>query len=160
MKNFLYVPNPSGRVGQKNFPGENKFREIWHLDWTAVFEFWWVNGAGLIFLSISHSHFQLRELLVWETLLCQQAQDTLLAQHQLVIRISTGKDQNHRTFWVERDSQGWSSPTVNDPYGDQVHDLGVICTMFQAADLAYGPPSAKRGVMQNWESPFPIETGS
>lgn len=32
MKSFLYVPNLSGRVGQKNFPGENKFREIWHLD--------------------------------------------------------------------------------------------------------------------------------
>lgn len=102
--------------------------------WTAVFKFWRVNGVGLIFFSISHSHFQLRKQLVWETLLCQQAQDTLPAQHQLVIKFSTGKDQNHRTFWVKRDSHGWSSPTLNDTYRDQIHDLGVICTMLQAAD--------------------------
>lgn len=62
MRSFLDIPNLSGRVGQKIF--QQKISSESFGNWTAVFEFWGVNGAGLIFLNISHLHFQLREQLL------------------------------------------------------------------------------------------------
>jgi len=63
MRSFLHVQNLSQRVGQKNFPGENKFREIWNLDCgiQALGSEWAVSGAQQILLNIGHSHFPLRE---------------------------------------------------------------------------------------------------
>lgn len=63
---FLVFKNLSQRIGQKNFPGKNKFREIWNLDCSiqVLGSEWTVRGAGLILLNIGHSHFQPSEELV------------------------------------------------------------------------------------------------
>lgn len=65
-KVFFVFKNLSQRVGQKKFPGKNKFREIWNLDCSiqVLGSEWTVCIAGLILLNINHSHFQPSEELV------------------------------------------------------------------------------------------------
>lgn len=80
MKNFLDVPNLSGRVGQKNFPAENKFRQIWHLECSIrVPRSEWCRTDFPYYQSQSFS--AQGTVGIRETLLCQQAWDTLCAQH-------------------------------------------------------------------------------